>query len=119
MKVAVVGSRLAVDLSLKKILERIPRECNEIVSGGSGVVDLMAEELAIQQKWEFKCFLPEYKKYGKCAPLIRNIKIIEYSDLILAFWDNVSSGTRFVIQEAIKREVPVNIIYIKSKNSIK
>ncbi|MBP0979025.1 MAG: hypothetical protein J6C55_00030 [Oscillospiraceae bacterium] len=118
MKVAVIGSRLAVDLSFERILENLPKDCQELVSGGSGAVDLMAEALAKKQNLKLKCFLPEYEKYGKCAPLVRNIKIIEYSDLIIAFWDNISHGTKFVIKEALKRNVPVKTIYIKSKNSI-
>ncbi len=28
----------------------------------------------------------EYDKYGRSAPLKRNITIIEHADLVLAFW---------------------------------
>jgi hypothetical protein len=31
-------------------------------------------------------FLPDYKAHGRAAPLRRNDQIIEYSDLVLAFW---------------------------------
>lgn len=118
MKVAIVGSRKAYDLNFEKIIQNIPDNCSEIVSGGSGNVDLLAEKFAKNKNIKFKCFLPEYKKYGKVAPLIRNIQIIEYSDIVLAFWDKVSKGTKFVIKEALKRDMPVKTIYVDSQNSI-
>lgn len=112
MKVAIVGSRTAYNLKSEEIINNIPYECNEIVSGGSGAVDLLAEKIARNQNFKFKCFIPEYSKYGRNAPLIRNIQIIEYSDIILAFWDRISHGTKFVIKEALRRNVPVKTIYI-------
>lgn len=36
--------------------------------------------------------LTEYEKYGKIAPLKRNIAIIENVELVLAFGDGVSRG---------------------------
>ena len=118
MKVAVVGSRTAQDLTLDDIVCNIPNGCQETVSGGSGAVDGLAEKRAKAKCFKFKCFLPEYSKYGKYAPLVRNIQIIEHSDVVLAFWDRVSRGTKFVINEAIRRKVPVKTIYISSKDSI-
>ena len=46
---------------------------------------------------EIRQYLPEYEKYEKAAPLKRNITIIESVDLVLAFWDGVSRGTKCVI----------------------
>jgi len=42
-------------------------------------------------------FLPEYHTYGRVAPLKRNLQIIDYSDVIIAFWNGKSSGTKYVI----------------------
>lgn len=114
MKVAIVGSRNAYLLTQGSIIQYIPKECNEIISGGSGAVDNLAESVANSLNLKFTCFLPEYCKYGKTAPLVRNIKIIEYSDLILAFWDFKSPGTKFVIKEAIKRSVAIKTIHVDS-----
>ena len=112
MKVAIIGSRTAYHLQSEEVIKNIPTECCEIVSGGSGAVDLLAETIANRKHIKFKCFLPNYCKYGKNAPLVRNIQIIEYSDLILAFWDKTSHGTKFVIKESLKRNVPVKTIYV-------
>lgn len=43
------------------------------------------------------------------APLKRNITIIENADLVLAFWDGVSHGTKFVIKQCKSRSIPVKV----------
>lgn len=114
MKVAIIGSRTAYNLNFDFVSNFLPDECDEIVSGGSGAVDGLAEKIAKSKNLKFKCFLPDYGKYGKMAPLIRNLKIIEYSDMVLAFWNKTSKGTKFVIKESIKKGVPVRTIYVDS-----
>ena len=42
-------------------------------------------------------------------PLKRNITIIENADIVLAFWDGVSRGTKHVIDNCKKRNIPVEI----------
>lgn len=86
MRVAVIGSRgLWVD-NLEKYL---PKETTEIISGGARGVDTAAREYALQHGLKLTEYLPEYKIYGRCAPLKRNIAIIESADLVLAFWTDV------------------------------
>ena len=44
-------------------------------------------------------YLPEEtNRYGRGAPLKRNLQIIDYADCVLAFWDGQSRGTKFVIE---------------------
>ena len=94
MKVAVIGSR---GLTINNLEEYLPPETTEIISGGAKGVDACAKKYAISHNIKLTEFLPEYKKYGKGAPLKRNITIIENADVVLAFWDGRSSGTWFVI----------------------
>lgn len=104
MKVAVIGSRsIRVD-DLEKYL---PEGVTEIVSGGARGVDASARAYAFAHGIKLTEFLPEYDKYGRNAPLRRNTSIIEYSDLVLAFWDNTSPGTRHVIESCRKRGIPI------------
>lgn len=65
-----------------------------------------------------KEFLPDYEKYGRSAPLRRNISIIEYSDLVLAFWDGRSRGTKFLIDNCKKMGIPIRI-FIMTVTSLK
>ena len=109
MKVAVIGSRTITDIDIGKY---IPRETTEIVSGGAKGIDTLAKIYSIDRKIKLTEFLPEYDKFGKSAPLKRNLKIIEYSDLVIAFWDGKSHGTKFVINNCKKlsKECKVHII---------
>lgn len=52
-------------------------------------------------------FLPEYDKYGRGAPLIRNKTIIENADYVLAIWDGVSRGTHNAIGHAQNLSKPL------------
>lgn len=100
MKVAVIGSR---GLTVKNLEKYLPPDTTEIISGGARGIDACAREYAISHGIKLTEFLPEYEKYGKNAPLKRNITIIEAADIVLAFWDGKSHGTKFVIEKC--REV--------------
>lgn len=104
MKVAVIGSRgLRVD-NLEKYL---PKETTEIVSGGARGIDTCAREYAVRNNIKLTEFLPEYERYGRSAPLKRNLLIIDYADYVLAFWDGKSHGTKYVIDNCKKKNKPV------------
>ncbi len=106
MRVAVIGSRgLTVD-NLEKYL---PDDTTEIISGGARGVDASAREYAQRHGLKLTEYLPEYSKYRRSAPLKRNLTIIENADLVLAFWDGLSRGTKYVIDNCKKRNIPVEI----------
>lgn len=109
MKVAVIGSR---GLSVSDLGRYLPENTTEIVSGGAKGVDTSAREYALSHGIKLTEFLPEYTKYGRSAPLKRNITIIEYSDIVLAFWDGKSRGTKFVIDNCRKLGVEVRVYII-------
>lgn len=101
--VGVVGSRDFKDKNLiNKVLDKIHRDrtINKIVSGGAIGADTYAEEWAKNNHVEKLIYLPNYKKYGRGAPLIRNTDIINNSDLVVAFWDGESRGTKDSITKA-------------------
>lgn len=100
MKVAIIGSR---QLEIENLSEYIPLTTTEIVSGGAKGIDTCAKKYAISANIKLTEFLPDYSKYGKSAPLYRNLKIIAYADEIIAFWEGKSRGTKFVIDNALKQ----------------
>ena len=110
MKVAVVGSRQQTIEDLEKYL---PPDTTEIISGGAKGIDTCAREYANSHGIKLTEFKPEYAKYWRSAPLKRNITIIEHADLVLAFWDGSSHGTRFVINNCKRMgvKVKVHLIY--------
>ena len=106
MRVAVIGSR---ELLVDNLEDYLPEETTEIISGGARGVDASAKDYALQHGLKLTEYLPEYARYGRAAPLKRNITIIENADLVLAFWDGASRGTKFVIDNCKKRNIPVKI----------
>lgn len=106
MRVAIVGSR---NLQVENLGQYLPQETTEIVSGGARGIDTCARQWANSHSIKLTEFLPEYEKYGRSAPLRRNITIIQNADLVLAFWDQKSRGTKFVIDKCKELGVPVKI----------
>ena len=106
MKVAVIGSR---GLTIKNLEKYLPEGTTEIVSGGAKGIDTCAREYALAHNIRLKEFLPEYEKFGRGAPLKRNLQIIEYADIVLAFWDGKSRGTKFVIDNCESNGVEVKV----------
>ena len=107
MKVAVIGSRT---LTIENLGDYLPQSTTEIVSGGARGIDTSARNYAKARGIKLTEFLPDYERYGRLAPLKRNIAIIEYTDTVLAFWDGMSRGTKFVIDNCKKLGVPIEII---------
>ena len=107
MKIAIVGSR---KINVTDI-ERYVSDCEEIVSGGARGVDTCAAEYAKNNGIKLTVFIPQYERYGRAAPIVRNKEIVDYADKIIAFWDGKSKGTLSVIKyaEKVKKECEVII----------
>ena len=106
MRVAVIGSR---ELTIKDLGQYLPPNTTEIISGGAKGIDTCASEYANSHGIKLTEFKPEYEKFGRSAPLKRNITIIEHADLVLAFWDGSSHGTKFVIDNCRRMGVKIKI----------
>lgn len=98
MKIAVVGSRSVTKINLDAYVG----EGDEIVSGGAAGVDRLAAEVAKEKGLTLVEFLPQYDRYGRAAPIVRNAQIVDYADRVIAFWDGKSKGTQSVIVYAKK-----------------
>ena len=110
MKLAVIGSRVLKCIDIEKYMRA---DITEIVSGGAKGVDSLAREYAERKGIKLTEFIPEYKSYGRAAPIVRNRKIVDYADEVLAFWDGSSKGTLFVIEYAKKRGKPCSVILFR------
>ncbi len=122
MRVAIVGSRSIAYDKLKNeayalLCRHIPVNATEIVSGGAVGIDALAEVYARENHLPVKVFLPDYKTYGKRAPLVRNDEIVAYAQYVLAFWDGASHGTAYTVASCIKDGVPVKVVSLDGKTA--
>ena len=97
MKLLIAGSRSIKEFNLRKY---IPDGVDLIISGGACGIDREAENYADKYKISKLILHPDYKRYGKAAPLIRNKKMIELADTVIVIWDGESRGTKFTIDYA-------------------
>ena len=109
MKLAIVGSRCINNIDIGTYIQEVP---TEIISGGAKGVDTLASEYAIRNNIKLTEFLPDYKRYGRGAPIIRNSQIVECCDKLIAFWDGKSRGTLSSINLAKKLGKELQVIII-------
>ena len=109
MKLAIIGSRNCPPIDIEAQLKYIP---DTIVSGGARGADSYARDFAQKHNLNLIEFLPEYDKYGKGAPLIRNKLIVEACDCLMGFWDGKSRGTKFTLDYARQLGKPIKIVQI-------
>lgn len=103
MKVAVVGSRTFTDYNLlRQTLDTLYPQVSLIVSGGAKGADSLAERYAKEEGISTLIFKPDWKTHGKAAGFIRNKDIVEAADLVVAFWDGLSKGTKNSMEHAEK-----------------
>jgi len=118
VNIAIVGSRNFEDyIVFSNIIDKLIERYGKVrfVSGGAYGADKLAERYAKEHDIEIKIF-PYEKKLGKAGGYSRNVKIWEYADLGIAFWDGESKGTThsFSISKAQKKEIFV-FNYVISK----
>lgn len=97
MKLLIIGSRSITDFDLSPY---VSDEVDLIISGGAAGVDRLAEELADKRGISKLIIRPDYKKYSRAAPLIRNRAMVEAADKVIAVWDGASRGCLFSIRYA-------------------
>jgi hypothetical protein len=110
MKLAIIGSRNIGNITLDDYIKVRP---DTVISGGAKGIDTIAWAWAVDNHIEIIVIRPEYNKYGKGAPLKRNETIVEKADKILALWDGISKGTKYVIDYAEKLGKDIEVIIIK------
>jgi len=111
VRVAVIGSR---SLCVPDLAAYLPADTTVIISGGAKGIDMSAREFAMDHGIELIEFYPKYVKYGRAAPLYRNMQIIESADCVYAFWDGKSRGTAFTVQKCKESGKPCQVHMMKN-----
>ena len=116
MKIAIIGSRNYTDYKkLESVLDEFFSNIENfsIISGGAHGVDTLAKIWSQKNNIKYKEIKPDYLRYKRAAPLIRNKDIVFEADNIIAFWDGKSRGTKFTIDYAKKINKKVIIIDVE------
>jgi len=113
MRVGIVGYRNFNDYEkFKTFLLQIDLKITTIISGGCSGTDTLAEKYANESNIPIIIHYPEWNKYGKSAGPIRNKKIVDDSEFIIAFVSSNSKGTFDTIKKAKEKSIPIQIFYI-------
>lgn len=117
-KVIIAGGRNfnnfeLLDSEVSSILNsmiNIPMDEFEIVSGLAPGADTLGKEFAKLNNFKLTEFPADWKKYGTAGGPIRNKEMAEYADMLIAFWDGKSKGTKNMIELAKKNNLKIHII---------
>lgn len=114
MNIAIIGSRNPGNINFAQELEkRITINNNDvIISGGARGIDSLAAQYANANGLQMKEYCPDFTKYGRGATFIRNREIVDNADVVVAFWNGTSKGTKYTIDYANKKGVSTLIINI-------
>lgn len=110
MKVIIAGSRTVGDF---RIVAQAVFDAGftiaEVVSGTAAGVDRLGEQWAEVFGIPVKRFPANWERDGRAAGMMRNRRMAEYADGLIAVWDGVSKGTKQMIDEAWKRNLRVHV----------
>lgn len=112
MRILVCGSRTFTDAQRMEIeLRQRVRPGDVIVHGAARGADQLANQAAARLGLKVQAYPAQWAQHGKRAGILRNIEMLDSGiDVVLAFWDGRSVGTRHVIELARKRGMDVNVI---------
>lgn len=109
-RVIIAGGRDFNDYQLLKqkcdsFLANKSRDCRVIiVSGTARGADRLGEQYANERGYQVERYPADWDRDGNSAGPIRNAKMAENADALIAFWDGESRGTYNMIDTAVRRE---------------
>ena len=113
MKVGIVGSREFKNYELfSDAMKQYLSDISWVVSGGAPGADSVAEKWAKENKKMLTIYPADWLNLGKKAGYVRNTDIVKNSDMIIAFWDGKSKGTKHTIGLAQKMGKECKIINV-------
>lgn len=114
-KVIVAGSRNMTDKkTVYGYLDRLRKKIGdfEVVSGMAKGADSIGVEWAVERGLAVAKFPARWSTEGKSAGFLRNERMADHADLLVAFWDGYSVGTKHMIETASKKKLPKTVVKI-------
>lgn len=106
MKTIIAGTRTFDDYDMLRTV-CLNYQITEVVSGGAKGADALGERYARDERLPLKKFLADWTKHGRAAGPIRNRKMADYAEQLIALWDRQSRGTRNMIEVAAEKGLRV------------
>lgn len=111
MKTIIAGGRDIHDYQL--VLDAIEESqipISVVVSGGAAGVDSLGERYADEMNITLHVYKADWQRHGRAAGPIRNKKMAENAEALIAIWDGKSKGTKNMIETARKHGL---LVYVK------
>lgn len=117
IRIIIAGSRTFSDYNLLKcysdsVLQEFDLSKIVIICGGAKGADQLATKYAEEHNLELKVVPPDWALFGKAAGFVRNAAMVEYADVLIAFWNGKSKGTEHVIDLAKLRGLKTHVRYV-------
>lgn len=116
MKLIVAGGRDFVNTQvmitvLMDLVEKGKIDHNpELVCGMARGADMLAYSLWANHNMKIHTFPADWKTHPRSAGYIRNADMGNFADVLVAFWDGKSKGTKHMIDYMRKLNKPVYVI---------
>lgn len=113
MKVVIAGSR---DITDSAILEKAIAESGftitKLVCGMARGADMLGYAWALANRVPIEEYPANWNKYGKSAGMKRNREMAKIAEAAIILWDGISPGTKMMIDECRKRDIPVHLVVV-------
>lgn len=98
MKTIIAGCRDIFDMAIvEEAISCWIFPITEVVCGKAPGIDTVGETWAKAHKIPVKDFPADWNRFGRAAGPKRNAQMAEYSEALIAIWDQKSHGTRNII----------------------
>ena len=110
MRTIIAGSRSITDYAVVEEAVRASGfEPSVVLWGGAGGVDALGKHWAEVRGLPWEPFFADWERHGRGAGPIRNQKMANNADALIAVWDGKSHGTKDMIAKAKRRGLKVYV----------
>lgn len=122
MRIIITGTRTYDNYEeLSKVTDEfieklgLEKKYQTIITGGARGADTLGKKYADENEIDNVVYKANWGKYGKSAGVIRNGEMAKNADILLAFWDGSSKGTKDMIDKAFRRQLRIRVFNYVSK----
>jgi len=114
IKLIIAGPRsctrnVAIFNQIRQYIEELGG-ADEIVSGGSTGIDMMAKQYAYEHQISYKEFIPNWQDDLNAAGIVRDLRMAEYGTHLLVFRSGSSKESEHLIHQAEHNHLIIRII---------